>query len=64
VWLSQENPDQGLQRMGWWGKKLEREDCASGGLFGGVIDDYRRRLPNYGNTRGATLQMRSWQSPH
>ena len=33
--------------MGWWGKPLDEEGCCTGGLFGGVIDDYRRRLPNY-----------------
>ena len=47
-WWYEENPEQGLQRMGWWGKKLDQEGCCDGGLFGGVIDDYRRRLPNYG----------------
>lgn len=52
----QENPEQGLQRMGCWGKKLDQEGCCSGGLFGGVIDDYRRRLPQYGKdiTQGIT----------
>eukprot|EP01043_Picozoa_sp_COSAG02_P016051 COSAG02_NODE_699_length_18369_cov_9.690203_7_plen_227_part_00 len=63
MWLPQENPNQGLQRMGWWGKKLDQEGCCSGGLFGGVIDDYRRRLPNYGKTRRATAQTRSSISP-
>jgi|EP01046_Picozoa_sp_COSAG06_P040079 hypothetical protein len=54
--LPQENPEQGLQRMGCWGKKLDQEGCCSGGLFGGVIDDYRRRLPQYGKdiTQGIT----------
>jgi hypothetical protein len=53
----EEDPDQGLRRMGCCGKKLEGEEgCLKGGLFGGVIDDYRRRLPNYGKdiTQGIT----------
>jgi len=35
--------------MGCCGKKLPEgeEGFCSGGLFGGVVDDYRRRFPNY-----------------
>jgi hypothetical protein len=46
-WWFEENPEQGLERMGCCGRKLEEQGCLRGGLFGGVVDDYRRRLPNY-----------------
>eukprot|EP01052_Picozoa_sp_SAG31_P005804 SAG31_NODE_260_length_18915_cov_3.432823_7_plen_647_part_00 len=53
-WWYEKNPQQGLQRMGCCGKPLKHEGndepgiCASGGgLFGGVVDDYRRRFPHY-----------------
>ena len=53
-WWYEENRDQGLQRMGWGGKRLDADQACpiifapGAGLFGGLIDDYRRRMPNYG----------------
>jgi hypothetical protein len=48
-WWYEDEPEQGLQRMGCGGKKLREQTCVGGGagLFGGVFDDYRRRLPHY-----------------
>ena len=44
----EDDPDQGLRRMGCCGKKIEGDETfMKGGLFGGVVDDYRRRFPNY-----------------
>ena len=55
-WWYEVDPEQGLTRMGCCGRKLERQSCFGGGLFGGVVDDYRRRLPKYGKdiTQGFT----------
>ena len=50
AWWYLTDPDQGLSRMGWGGKQLEPGAgiCAKGaGLFGGVHDDFRRRMPRY-----------------
>ena len=55
-WWYEDEPEQGLTRMGCFGRKLHKQSCCGGGLFGGVHDDYRRRLPNYWKdiTQGVT----------